>query len=182
MTNYENLQLRIAWGITGAGHFLSSCVDLLLSINTVDIFASKAAEEVLSFYGLYNKLKLPLYCDDSSSYRSVTKLYTGKYDLVVIAPATSNSIAKMANGIADNLISNLFAHAGKCRIPILLLPCDSGSELKSITPDGKEVSVCVREIDKQNIERLSGWDGIIIANNPQQLKKYIDDLSKQKNK
>jgi len=183
MNSVEGFQPRVAWGITGAGHYLPSCVDILLTINSLDIFLSKAAEEVLSSYGLYNKLKNQQYtllCDDSASYRSVTKLYTGKYNLVVIAPVTSNSIAKMANGIADNLVTNLFAHAGKCRIPIVLFPCDSFSKMKSLTPKGEEVSIYGRDIDRQNIQKLASWDGVLIATDSGQLKDYLKIMSNSK--
>lgn len=171
---------KTAWGITGAGHFLLPCLELLLSFNRIDIFLSKAAYEVLRFYGYDDMLKSSgklLFLDTSASCCSMTGLYTGKYDLVVIAPITSNSIAKMVNGIADNLITNLFAHAGKCHIPTILLPCDSLPEIQSVTPQGNEVSVCVRKIDRINIERLAEWDGIRIAKDPEQLRKMINKIS-----
>ncbi|MFA6807681.1 MAG: hypothetical protein WCR27_01685, partial [Eubacteriales bacterium] len=84
------------------------------------------------------------------------------------------------NGIADNLITNLFAHAGKCRIPIVLFPCDSFSKMKSLTPKGEEVSIFVRDIDRQNIQKLASWDGVIIANNPEQLKNHIEIIYNSK--
>lgn len=176
MTNRDESQSKIAWGITGAGHFLSSCNELLLNLKDVDIFLSKAGKEVLIYYGWYERLTASGYSlilDSSASCLPVTKLYTGKYDLVVIAPVTSNSIAKMAYGIADNLITNLFAHAGKCRIPTILLPCDSSYEMKSTTPRGEQVSVYVRAIDHENITCLRNWDSVTVVNNPEQLKSYI---------
>lgn len=106
----------------------------------------------------------------------VTGLYTGKYNLVVIAPVTSNSIAKMAHGIADNLITNLFAHAGKCRIPTILLPSDSSGDVLSVTPKGEQVSVYIRQIDRDNIDALARWDGVHIAHGPEQLKRHLEGL------
>ena len=38
---------RVAWAITGAGHALEECVDVLLKIEMLDIFLSRAGEEVL---------------------------------------------------------------------------------------------------------------------------------------
>lgn len=169
-------QSRIAWGITGAGHFLSSCLDILLGLNQTDVFLSKAAREVLASYGLFEKLKGSqhrIFFDTSAGSRPVTKLYTGEYKLVVIAPVTSNSIAKMANGIADNLITNLFAHAGKCQIPTILLPCDFKSEIKSVTPHGTQVMVHVRKIDLENIKRLAEWNGVILVSDTEQLKDQL---------
>jgi len=57
------------------------------------------------------------------------KFSDGAYDALVIAPATANSIAKFASGIADSLITNLFAHAGKFHVPIIVLPTDIAPEV-----------------------------------------------------
>lgn len=183
MTDREALQPRIAWGITGAGHFLPDCVEILCDSNMIDIFLSKAAKEVLSDYRLFEKLKNTkhlLYSDEDASSHPMTRLYKGKYDLVVIAPVTASSIAKMVNGIADNLITNLFAHAGKCQIPTILLPCDVAADLKSVVPGGDEVSVHVREIDRENIKRLAEWPGVSVMSNPKQLKNQIEQYFCQK--
>lgn len=178
MTDQDKLQPKIAWGITGAGHFLPSCVELLTGLVKADIFLSRAAQEVLASYGLFNKVQDSghrLILDKSASCSSVTGLYTGKYQLVVIAPVTANTVAKMVCGIADNLISNLFAHAGKCRIPTIILPCDGADNIKSLTPDDKEVPVYVRRIDRENINRLARAEGVTLVTDLQQLQNKIKD-------
>ncbi|NLI91654.1 MAG: flavoprotein [Peptococcaceae bacterium] len=176
MTDSDGLEPRIAWGLTGAGHFLSSSIKMLLTMQKVDIFLSKAAKEVLMYYDLFDRLKASghsIYFDESASCLPVSKLYTGKYDLVVIAPVTSNTIAKMAHGIADNLISNLFAHAGKCRVPTILLPCDWRAEIQSTTPQGRMVSVFVRAVDRENIACLANWDMVTLVNSPGELMRHL---------
>jgi flavoprotein len=175
----KRIESRIAWGITGAGHFLSSCLDILLDLNQADVFLSKAAREVIPGYGLFEKLKQSqhrIFLDTSAGSRPITKLYTGEYKLVVIAPVTSNSIAKMASGIADNLVTNLFAHAGKCQIPVILLPCDSKPEINSLTPRGDQVLVHVRKIDLENINRLASWPCVTLTTDPEQLKSHMHNF------
>ena len=44
---------RIAWGLTGSGHYLKESMEIIRSLNDVDLFLSKAGEEVLKWYG-YN--------------------------------------------------------------------------------------------------------------------------------
>ena len=39
--------MGVAWGITGAGHFLKECIYLIAELGDVDVFLSRAAEEVL---------------------------------------------------------------------------------------------------------------------------------------
>lgn len=173
------VQPKMAWGITGSGHFLPACMNVLLGMQNVDVFVSKAAKEVLIYYGWYDRLKASGHAmipDTSASCLPVTGLYTGKYNRVVIAPVTSNSMAKMAHGIADNLITNLFAHAGKCRIPTILLPCDSDGQMESVTPQGGKVAVHVREIDRENNERLASWHNVMLAGNPEQLSGYLKEF------
>lgn len=172
-------QKKIAWGITGAGHFLSSSVELLTTLPMAEIFLSRAAREVLGSYKLFNTLKekgQTIYFDNHFSAFPVTRLYTGRYKLVVISPVTGNSLAKMSLGIADNLVTNLFAHAGKCRLPVFLLPCDGLADLDSPTPGGKEVRVYLREIDRENIRQMAKWPGVYIASDPTQLAYYIEEF------
>ena len=41
---------RIAWCITGSGHYLKESIDLMLTLENVDLYLSKAGEEVLKWY------------------------------------------------------------------------------------------------------------------------------------
>jgi len=169
--SYEK-QLRIAWGITGAGHLLSSCVEILLPLEKADVFFSAAGLEVVKLYDLYNSLLgcgHTLYTENDAGSLPVTRLYKGAYDLVVIAPTTSNSVAKMVCGISDSLVTNLFAHAGKCKVPLLILPCDIEGDLTSDTHQGEQVSVHVRSVDRDNSKRLAKWPGVTLVQSPNQL-------------
>ena len=168
---------RIAWGITGAGHFLEPCVELLASHGQADVFFSAAGLEVVKLYKLYSLLKSSgrnLFFDGDAASFPITRLYGGRYDLVVIAPATSNTVAKMALGISDGLVTNLFANAGKCRIPTLVLPCDSkAGEVVSATHKGKEISVHVRPVDEGNAEAIARFEGVRVLESPEQLEEVL---------
>ncbi|MBO7554848.1 MAG: hypothetical protein J6T41_02610, partial [Neisseriaceae bacterium] len=39
-------------------------------------------------------------------------------DLLLIAPATANTVAKIAHGIADNLLTTMVAARGSCPLAI----------------------------------------------------------------
>ena len=41
---------RWAWVLTGSGHFFNECTSLINELEDVDVFVSKAAEEVLIMY------------------------------------------------------------------------------------------------------------------------------------
>ena len=167
-----NVSSRIAWGVSGAGHFLGEVADLLQEIQDVDLFLSKAAEEVIKSYHLQTMLSgkvHKVFYDHAASAPEVNKLYLGYYRLAVVAPATSNSVAKFAYGISDNLVTNLFAHAGKARIPILVLPTDVAPELSSPAPGGR-VQVYPRQIDQENVKRLEAFDGVSVVKDLKSLK------------
>jgi flavoprotein len=149
---------------------LLECMAVLARMGAVDVFLSKAAEEVLRCYDY--RLDLPegtrVYREGAASAPVVGRFYRGGYRALVIAPATSNSVAKMVMGISDTLVTNLFAHAGKCRVPSIVLPCDTGSELQSEAPDGV-VPVYPRRIDIENAQRLAAIEYTVIVETPDKL-------------
>ena len=50
-------------------------------------------------------------------------------DLAIVAPATANIIAKMAYGLADDMLSTTLL---ACTCPVLAGPCFSGHEYKNV--------------------------------------------------
>lgn len=53
----DTTKKRLAWAITGSGHYLRESLDILNSLQDVDVFLSKAAAEILKQYGFYEKLE-----------------------------------------------------------------------------------------------------------------------------
>lgn len=171
---------KIAWGITGAGAFLKDCVEIISSLpkDKVDIFLSKAGEEVLRIYNLWDCLRgYSLVLDRSSSSPSCGLLYSGIYSLLVIAPATSNTVAKIVYGIADTLITNIFAQAGKAGISSIVLPTDVDEGLISLSPSGKSIIIKKRKIDEENISKLASMDGVKVVSSVAELKEALKSLA-----
>jgi dihydromethanopterin reductase (acceptor) len=108
---------RVAWVLTGSGHYLKECMEIMKGLPAVDLFLSEAAGEVLKMYG-YDLAALrqgmKVFRDNTASAVPVTFLYGGDYQLVVIGPASSNTVAKCVAGISDTLATNIYAQAGKC--------------------------------------------------------------------
>lgn len=162
---------RLAWGLTGSGHFLRESLDILDALPDVDLFVTKAAVEVLSMYG--NPLKQlrekhRVYQDHTASSVPVGFLYTGHYHTLIIGPATSNTVAKCVAGISDTLVTNLYAQAGKCRIPSIVFACDTQPSMITEAPGGS-VWVHPRPIDLDNTARLKTYPYTTVA-------ETIDDL------
>lgn len=151
---------RTAWAITGSGHYLKECLQLAEQLPNVDLFLSKAAAEVLQVYGFpVKRLKerFRIFHDNTASAPPVGLFYEGVYKRLIVAPATSNSVAKMVYGISDSLVTNVYAQAGKCRIPSIVFACDVAPEMETEAPGGS-VMVYPRRIDLENTQRLMDFE------------------------
>jgi dihydromethanopterin reductase (acceptor) len=167
---------RIAWAITGAGHNLEECVRLLLQHQRVDIFLSRAAEDVMTMYDLDAQITVPkirVYQEAKSSAPMVVRLFAGTYSCLVVAPATSNSVAKFVNGISDTLVTNLFAQAGKSRVPVIVFPTDLAPVMNSVGPHKEPIKVYPRPIDLDNTEKLRSFAGVTVVGTVEELSRCL---------
>ena len=164
-----------AWVLTGSGHFFNESIKLINKLDEVDLFVSKAAEEVLVMYKKKGDIsgKLKIYKDNTSSSVPVGQFYRGIYHTVIMAPTSSNTVAKCVFGISDNLATNVFAQSGKCRVPCIFFPCDTAPELKTRSPKGM-VDVFPRKIDLENVERLKKFDITNVVTTFKELKDEIE--------
>jgi flavoprotein len=148
---------RLAWGLTGSGHFLRESLALARELPHVDLYLSNAAAEVLHMYGVgieSLRKSFRIFRDNTASAAPVGLFYHRHYHTVVLAPATSNTVAKCVFGISDTLVTNIFAQAGKCRVPAIVFACDSAPQLETEAPR-EWVTVYPRPIDLENTERLA---------------------------
>jgi flavoprotein len=163
---------RLAWAITGSGHYLRECIDIIHTLEDVDLFLSKAAAEVMQQYGYKHNVG-KVFQDKTSSSVPVELFYQGRYHTLVIAPATSNTIAKMVCGISDNLVTNLYAQAGKTRVPSIVFACDTAPELESEAPRDHVVKVYPRQIDLDNITKINTYTDTHLVEDMQSLKSAV---------
>ena len=167
---------RIAWAITGAGHALEPCVDTLLNYGQADLFLSRAAEEVLRMYGLYGGIQaanIGIYREDAASAPAAARFFSGMYRVYVVAPATSNSVAKFVHGISDTLVTNMFAQAGKARVPVIVYPTDLEPEMDSCGPHGESIKVYPRPVDLLNTEKLKDFAGTTLVRSREELEQCL---------
>lgn len=168
---------RLAWAITGSGHYLRETIQILTTIKEVDIFLSRAAAEIIKQYGFQAELDVTghrVFQDKTASSVPVEFFYEGKYHTLVIAPATSNTIAKMAYGFSDSLVTNLYAQAGKTRVPSIVFACDTAPELESEAPKENVVNVYPRQIDLKNVEKLAQFEATTIVASIDELQNEVN--------
>jgi len=155
--------MKIAWCITGAGHFLEESYEVFRTIKRgvrsqvsgarhlvpetlnlkpktsqqeikITTFISNAGVEVLRMYGIFDKLKeisngdymeeIFTEKEQGASSPKAGRFSLKKYDAVVLSPATSNTVAKIAYGIADSLVTNVVSLATKACIPVYIVATD----------------------------------------------------------
>jgi len=103
--------------------------------NRVCTFVSLAGEEVLKMYGLFSELSMIsggsyleeifLESEEGNSSPKTGRFMMGAFDFLIIAPATANTVAKIANGIADSIVTNAAALSNKAGIPVYVLPTEA---------------------------------------------------------
>jgi hypothetical protein len=165
---------RWGWALTGSGHFFTECLEMIRRLDHVDLFVSKAAAEVVRMYK--HDLNLPdtvrIFKDTTASAAPVGGFYYNVYHTLIVAPATSNTVAKCVYGISDNLATNVFAQAGKCRVPTIVFACDTAPELETRAPKDI-VMVYPRRIDLENTEKLKSFEATEVVESLAALQKAV---------
>lgn len=168
---------KIGWAITGGGHLIRELFEVADSLGRVDLFLSRAAEEVLRIYKVdTDSLPHKIFRDALASTPVSGKFATDHYKGLIIAPASGNSVAKFVTGVADTLVTNIFAMAGKSHVPIIVFPTDVAPEMESMGPSGP-VMVYPRVIDLENTDKLAGFEGVTVVRSLDELKAAVKEMS-----
>ena len=176
------LSKKLAWGITGAGDKLNETIAVMRAVKergySVDVFASKDGEIVLKWYKQFDFVSsfFDSYSVEigSNSPFILGSLQTGKYDALIISPATANTVAKIVHGIGDTLLTNAVAQTAKTETPIYIFPVDQKKgTVQTKAPDGREFSLKMRKIDLKNVKKLKKMENIKVVSAPEKLGNYF---------
>jgi len=170
---------RIAWAFTGAGDYLPESIAVLRRLVQeqgfrADVFASKAGLQILKWYKLLPEVKTIasefLEEHDANTPFIAGALQKGTYRFLAVIPATANTVAKIAHGIADTLVTNAVAQAAKADVPIYIYPVDQKpGALTTLLPSGQKLTLKTRPVDLDNVEKLRAMPGITVLSHPDQL-------------
>lgn len=177
------MTFKLMWGITGTGYVLQESINLMKELqenHNVDltVILTKEGAAVVKWYKKWfpltetvKKVKvektpnIPFYAGP---------LQLGQYDMFLVCPVSANSIAKIAYGIADSLITNCVAQAIKGGIQVYLFPSDQDLEpIVTSRPDGSPLVLKIRDIEIENIEKLKKMEGIHLISNFSEVKSLI---------
>lgn len=171
---------KVAWGITGSGDKIRETFNVMRGLKEeygdveVEVFLSKAGELVTRFYKLDEGLKeaFPKVFVEKSANSPflAARLQMGEFDFLLIAPATSNTVAKLAHGVADTLLTNSALQALKAYVPVHIMPVDyrEGTTVTKL-PDGRDLKLRVRKEDAANVQRIAEMDDVHTFERPEEI-------------
>lgn len=172
---------RVAWGITGAGDKIAEYLDVMeqikkqyASIVDIHVFVSQAGDTVLKFYNLETRLKQSFekihFEVNANAPFLAAWLQMGKYEFLLIAPATSNTVAKIANGIGDTMLTNAAIMGLKAFKTVYVAPTDyKEGECITKLPNGKEMRLRVRKEEVAQVDKLRAMDDMQVLEGPQDI-------------
>jgi archaeoflavoprotein AfpA len=177
----EPKKRKVAWGISGAGDRIAEYVDTMKEIqkkyaDTVEIqvFASKAAETVLKYYNLEAQVKQAfskyiVEVNPNAPFLAAW-MQLHKYEFLIIAPGTSNTVAKIACGIGDTMLTNAVSMSLKAFAQVYIAPVDLEEKtLITKLPNGKDMKLRIRKEDAENAQKLRQMDGMHIIADPKEI-------------
>jgi len=182
---------KVAWGITGAGDKIAETIEVMKQIkkeyeNTVEIqvFLSKAAETVLKYYKLEDEVrqnfaKVSVELNSNAPFLAAW-MQMRKYEFLLIAPATSNTVAKIANGIGDTLLTNAAIMSLKAFVPVYIAPTDyEEGTVYTKLPNGQEMKLRVRKEEVEQVKKLQRMEDVFVLENPQKIRAVFKEWFKQ---
>ena len=173
---------KVAWGITGAGDKIGEILEVMKDLKKqsedvveIDVYVSKAADTVLKFYRLEDELKrnfpkVQVELNSNSPFLAAW-MQMRKYEFLLIAPATSNTVAKIVNGIGDTMITNSAIMSLKAFVPVYILPTDyKESIVYTKLPNGKEMKLRVRREEADQVRKLENMEDVHVMENLQKMR------------
>ena len=148
----------------------------------IRVYLSKAGEQVVKYYKLAHNLeenfdRIWVEVNANTPFLA-SQLQLGKFEFLLIAPATSNTTAKISLGIADSLISNSAIMALKAFVPVYIMPSDfKEGIITTKLPKGKKLKIRIRKEDVKHVKILSFVDGVSILEKPEDIKKIFNKYS-----
>jgi archaeoflavoprotein AfpA len=149
----------------------------------IDVYLSKAADTMLKFYRLEDDLKknfskVTVEVNANSPFLAGW-LQSGRYEFLLIAPASSNTVAKIANSISDTMLTNATIMSLKAFRPVYVMPTDYRESVVSTKlPNGKEMKLRVRKEEADQVRKLEAMEDMHVLESPQKMREFFLDWLK----
>jgi len=179
---------KIAWGITGSGEKIAETVTIMREMKEkyaeefdIRVYISKAGDQVLKYYNLSNMLET--FFDktwteiNSNAPFLAGQIQLKEFEFLLIAPTTSNTVAKISLRIADTLLTNAAIMGQKTSTPIYIMPTDFREGIVTTElPNGENLDINITKQDADHVRNLESMRNTFVFENPDEIltifKKY----------
>ncbi len=172
---------KVAWGITGAGDKIADFIEVMREVKKehegvvdIHVFVSKAGETVLRFYNLETAVrtnfeKVHVEINANAPFLAAW-MQMRKYEFLLIAPTSSNSVAKIVSGIGDTMLTNAAIMSLKAFVPIFIAPVDYKEGVACTRlPNGKEMKIRVRREEVEQVNKLRQTEDVRVLESPEEI-------------
>ena len=172
---------KIAWGITGSGEKIAETVAIMREMKEkyieefdIRVYISKAGDQVLKYYNLSNTLET--FFDktwteiNSNAPFLAGQIQLKEFEFLLIAPSTSNTVAKISLRIADTLLTNAAIMGQKTSTPIYIMPTDFREGIVTTKlPNGKNLNINITKQDADHVRNLENMRNTFVFENPDEI-------------
>jgi flavoprotein len=179
----EENRRKILWCITSSGDKLQEVIKLMIEVQSwsawdIDVLLTRETPFVLKYYNAWHLVKdnFAIVFEEKGPNEPFLggPIQRKKYEFLVIAPVTANTMAKIACGIADSAASNSVSLGLKARVPVYLYPTDQGSEVTVELRDGSTLNLYPRKVDLDNLEKVRAMDDVTIFKDVAEMRAFFE--------
>jgi archaeoflavoprotein AfpA len=172
---------RVAWGITGSGEKIEETVEIMEEMKEkyrkefdIRVYVSKAGDQVLKYYNLSNTLETMFdktWTEINANAPFLAgQIQMGNFEFLLLAPATSNTVAKISLRIADTLLTNAAIMGQKTSTPIYVMPTDFREGITTTKlPNGRDLELKITREDAQHVKNLQDMENTFVFEHPSEI-------------
>ena len=172
---------KVVWGISGSGDRIVETVEVMTEMKAkyedvadIRVYVSKAGDQVMKYYKLFPEMdkvfdKIWVEVNANAPFLA-GHIQMGQFEFMLIAPATSNTVAKISLRIADTMLTNAAIMSQKVWMPLYIMPSDfKEGEVITKLPDGRDLKLIIRKEDVEHVKKLAMMEGVSILERPEDI-------------
>ncbi|MCD6503270.1 MAG: hypothetical protein DRN30_01005 [Thermoplasmata archaeon] len=166
---------KVLWVITGGYTWLNESLNIIERLRKkcyVKVLLTDFGAEILKKTSSTSISAV----EGKKAYYEASSVVSGRYDIVVVSPATSNTVSKILLGIADTPATIAATHAFKLKFPVIILPTDYKGEMYT---EEEKYEIPLNPYFKYQVELLKAL-GYYVVKDPKELmevlRRYIPTL------
>jgi archaeoflavoprotein AfpA len=178
---------KVVWGITGSGDRIRETAEVMKEMRQkyddeveIRVYISKAGDQVVKYYKLFPELEAEfdkIWVEANANAPFLAgQVQMGRFAFMLIAPATSNTVAKISLRIADTMLTNAAIMSQKVLLPLYIMPSDfKEGEVTTTLPDGRDLKLVIRKEDVEHVQKLAAMDGVSMLERPRDIPRVFEE-------